>query len=368
MSSYKTETKTGLPVKYLKCTKECLWEKFSCQFPDSIKRTSFMIFLREKQYIYQENLGGLCSICSHYGYEIFAEMKHFIKKNIQDNNLQKDYINKLEHLHRYLKKSYEQEFEIAANRTVVHNECISHCLPYAFGVYTESHSHECVGCEQLFAIFYQLKNDIPTTLHTKLDEYQEHLLYYLAHQMRKQFFGKKGWTFHSVLVYTRKEDSFELDIQPYDHWSNDPHQNAWFIASSLYAVIESIKKKPEWITIISDNGGHYHNADLILILRHWPDWYGIWPKKWIFLESGEVKTTIDSHYAQIAHSIRKDIENAISGICGMSLQIPKMPFQQNLEKEETKLPGISNWFEWSWPIVGEYSDYIQARDIANLGT
>ncbi|GES93350.1 hypothetical protein GLOIN_2v1880126 [Rhizophagus clarus] len=146
-----------------------------------------MTFLREKQYIYQENLGGLCSICSHYGYEIFAEMKHFIEKNIQDNNLQKDYINKLEHLRRYLKKSYEQEFEIAANGTVIHNECISHCLPYAFSVCTESHSHECVGCEQLFAIFYQLKNDIPTTLYTKLDEYQEHLLYYLAHQMRKVY-------------------------------------------------------------------------------------------------------------------------------------------------------------------------------------
>jgi hypothetical protein len=79
MSSYKTETQTGLPVKYLKDTKESLWEKFSCKFPDGIKRTSFMTFLQGKQYIYQENLGGLCSICSRYGYEIFAEMKNFIK-------------------------------------------------------------------------------------------------------------------------------------------------------------------------------------------------------------------------------------------------------------------------------------------------
>ncbi|UZO04698.1 uncharacterized protein OCT59_025069 [Rhizophagus irregularis] len=62
MSSYKTETKTGLPVKYLKYTKESLWEKFSYQFPDGVKRTSFMTFLQKKQYIYQENLGGLCSI------------------------------------------------------------------------------------------------------------------------------------------------------------------------------------------------------------------------------------------------------------------------------------------------------------------
>jgi hypothetical protein len=37
----------------------------------------------------------------------------------------------------------------------------------------------------------------------------------------------------------------------------------------------------------------------MMILRHWPDWYGIWPKKWIFLEPGEAKTTIDSHHAQV---------------------------------------------------------------------
>jgi hypothetical protein len=91
MSSYKTETKTGLPVKYLKHTKESLWEKFSYQFPNGVKRTSFMTFLQGKQYIYQENLGGLCSICSRYGYEIFAEMKNFIEKNIQNNNLQVKY-------------------------------------------------------------------------------------------------------------------------------------------------------------------------------------------------------------------------------------------------------------------------------------
>src|SRR5436189_6260179 len=88
MSSYKTDAKTGLPVKYLRDTKETLWEKFSYQFSNGIKRTSFMTFLQGKQYIYQEDLGGLCSICSRYGYEIFADMKQFVEKNIQDNNLQ----------------------------------------------------------------------------------------------------------------------------------------------------------------------------------------------------------------------------------------------------------------------------------------
>ena len=84
MSSYKTETKTGLPVKYLKNTKEALWEKFSYQFPDGIKRTSFMTFLQGKQYIYQEDLGGLCSICSRYGYEIFDDIRKLIENKIID--------------------------------------------------------------------------------------------------------------------------------------------------------------------------------------------------------------------------------------------------------------------------------------------
>ena len=92
------------------------------------------------------------------------------------------------------------------------------------------------------------------------------------------------------MVYTRKAGSFELNIQAHDHWSNDSRQDAWFTASSLHAVVESMEKKPEWVSIISDNGDHYHNADLMMILRYWPDWYGIWPKKWIFLEPGEAKT------------------------------------------------------------------------------
>jgi hypothetical protein len=254
------------------------------------------------------------------------------------NKIKKTYINEIENLCRYLKKFYEQELKVATNGTVIHNKCISHCFPYSFGICTESHSDECVECGKLFTIFRKLKIDIPITLHDELDEYLDHLLYYLAHQTRKvylnsqfnanlleldekgalivvdykmkilpksaretkeQFFGKKGWTLHSVLVYTRKKDSFELDIQAHDHWSDDPRQDAFFTASSLHAVIESMEKKPEWVIIISDNGGHYHNSDLMMTLRYWPDWYGIWPKKWIFLEPGEAKTTIDSHHAQV---------------------------------------------------------------------
>jgi hypothetical protein len=36
MSSYKTDNKTGAPVKYLRDTKQTLWEKFHVEFSDGI--------------------------------------------------------------------------------------------------------------------------------------------------------------------------------------------------------------------------------------------------------------------------------------------------------------------------------------------
>jgi hypothetical protein len=38
---------------------------------------------------------------------------------------------------------------------------------------------------------------------------------------------------------------------------------------------------------------------MMIILSHWKDWYNVEIKKWIFLEAGEAKTTIDSHHAQV---------------------------------------------------------------------
>lgn len=37
------------------------------------------------------------------------------------------------------------------------------------------------------------------------------------------------------------------------------------------------------------------------------------------------------------------------------------------KEKSTTIPGISNWFEWSWPIEGDNAGYIQARAIPNLG-
>ncbi|RHZ82005.1 hypothetical protein Glove_115g68 [Diversispora epigaea] len=59
----------------------------------------------------------------------------------------------------------------------------------------------------------------------------------------------------------------------------------------LFISIESFS------VVITNNGLHYHNSELMSIIAHWYDWYQIYVHSWLFLEPGEAKTTIDSHYA-----------------------------------------------------------------------
>ena len=87
MSSYKTDSKTGAPVKYLRDTKQTLWEKFHAEFPDGIRRTTFMTKLQGNEYVYREDLGGLCSTCSRFGYEIFDDIRKLIESKITDTSI-----------------------------------------------------------------------------------------------------------------------------------------------------------------------------------------------------------------------------------------------------------------------------------------
>ncbi len=82
MSFYKTVSKFGKLIKYLRDTKQALWEKFHTEFPDRICHTTFMTKLQGNEFIYREDLGGLCSICSRYGYEIFDDIRKLIENKI----------------------------------------------------------------------------------------------------------------------------------------------------------------------------------------------------------------------------------------------------------------------------------------------
>jgi len=52
MSSYKTDTKTGKPIKYLQDTKKALWERFAEEYPNGMRRISFITCL-DCGYIYE---------------------------------------------------------------------------------------------------------------------------------------------------------------------------------------------------------------------------------------------------------------------------------------------------------------------------
>ncbi|GBC43995.2 hypothetical protein GLOIN_2v1884984 [Rhizophagus irregularis DAOM 181602=DAOM 197198] len=386
MSSYKSDAKTQLPVLYLKNTKKALWEKFQETYPNGLKRTTFYCQLEGNRYQYREDMGGLCAICNTYGYEVFGYLKNLIQKEVSLMEIQNNFIQRAENLQRYLKKSYEQKFTISEN--------------------------------ELFTFFNDLKKIIGLDSLDDLKIYEEKLIYYLSHQTRKvylnsqfnatileldekgaiflvdykmkilpqtaretkqDFYGKKGWSLHSVLVYTKSSNS-QIHIEAFDHWSCDAKQDAWFTASSLHGVIEVLDKKPEWISIISDNGPHYHNSELMIILSYWKEWYDIKVNKWVFLEAGEAKTSIDSHHAQISQSIKRrvklgfeirngeNIQEAIEDIAG--IRVAHLEPDRDNENKENKvktIPGISNYFEWRWPEEEGLDGCIQARALPHIG-
>lgn len=68
----------------------------------------------------------------------------------------------------------------------------------------------------------------------------------LQEETKAEFFGKRGWTLHTVLLYTKNEAEANLNITAFDHWSLDTKQDAWFTASSLYAVFNTMSNKPKY--------------------------------------------------------------------------------------------------------------------------
>ncbi|CAG8434252.1 3254_t:CDS:2 [Diversispora eburnea] len=87
MSSHKNYSQSGLPIMYLQDHKQALWEKFSEEYPNGIHHTAFMTCLQGSRYVFQNNLGGLCSECNECGYEVFASIDTIIGTHIGDESL-----------------------------------------------------------------------------------------------------------------------------------------------------------------------------------------------------------------------------------------------------------------------------------------
>ncbi|CAB4492176.1 unnamed protein product [Rhizophagus irregularis] len=147
MSSYRTHSKSGLPIMYLQDHKQALWEKFSEEYPNGMRRIAFMTRLQGSRFVYQDNLGGLCSECNECGYESFTSINTIIATHVEDESL---------------KVNLDELDEDGAVIIV---------------------------------------------------DYKMRILPHTARETKSQFFGKRGWTLHSSLVYTKDITNNKLDIQ-----------------------------------------------------------------------------------------------------------------------------------------------------------
>jgi len=213
-------------------------------------------------------------------------------------------ITELESIQHHLKREYEKDLKVDCLGYTYHVECLEHCLPYAFGQCTNSHISNCDQCNKISKWFHQLMQIMPNDLERIINN-RNKLQYYWSHQARKtylnaqfnanllsideegaiivvdykmkilpksareaksDFYGKSGWTLHSMLVYTKHNN--DLEIQAFDHWSSDTAQDAWFTASCFEVVFNTLEKKPKWIKILSDNGAHYHCSELMAMIAN----------------------------------------------------------------------------------------------------
>ncbi|UZO02042.1 uncharacterized protein OCT59_020540 [Rhizophagus irregularis] len=270
-------------------------------------------------------------------------------------------IHKLECLRRHLKRNYERELFVNKDGTADHVDCINHCLLFAFGECMHQHVSRCQECDEIFTLFKDLTNRLDPIHHPKLLEYQEQLVCYLAHQTtRKAYLNLE---FNSTL---RQLDNYGAIIVV-------DYKMRILPATSRETKSEFFGKRGRWY-----------------------DWYNIEVRGWIFLEPGEAKTTVDSHHATIAHAIKRyirvgcdltegeNIETALQDLSGTSVShiepnrnIEILVDQENSgnnqkskntnEKKPKTIPGISKWFEWNWPITGQFAGYIRARSLPHIG-
>ena len=187
----------------------------------------------------------------------------------------------MELIKRHLKRDYERELTISQQGIINHYSCIDHCLPYAFGICIETHTSRCENCAKFYNFFKNISTQIDSTKLELLHHLKQKLIFYMAHQTRKyylnaqvhanllqldnegavlivdykmrilpktaretkqEYFGKRGWTLHTILMYTKQQGQINLNVSAYDHWSSDIKQDAWFTASSFEAVFGSIER------------------------------------------------------------------------------------------------------------------------------
>jgi hypothetical protein len=70
---------------------------------------------------------------------------------------------------------------------MTYNQCIKHCLPFAFDACNKQHTHTCSDCDALFQFFIDIEKNIPNDIHEEIQELQDQIFYYLSHQTHKVY-------------------------------------------------------------------------------------------------------------------------------------------------------------------------------------
>ncbi|CAJ0833961.1 7746_t:CDS:2, partial [Entrophospora sp. SA101] len=91
----------------------------------------FMTFLLDNNNT-MPNLGGLCLTCNEYGFGVFEEMKPLVQEKINRKDIQNELITQLEKTQCHLNREYGNELIIDDLGNVQHDNCIEHCLNFAF--------------------------------------------------------------------------------------------------------------------------------------------------------------------------------------------------------------------------------------------
>ncbi|GES92492.1 hypothetical protein GLOIN_2v1772784 [Rhizophagus clarus] len=202
-------------------------------------------------------------------------------------------------IQRYIKRDYEKEFHV--------NESV---LPLTMNAPII-----------LFNLFDELKIQLGIERSEQLGQYQDKLLYYLAHQTRKVYLNAQ---FKASLLELNDYGIFNngnLDIQAYGHWSEDGTQDAWFTASCFNAVFTMMERKPKWIKVISDNGAHYHNSQLTTLINR--------------------ERPVDSHHASA---------------CKNNIKLHML-----LNDMFVTTKTVSNLYEWQWTKDDEHAELVKAQ-------
>lgn len=73
-------------------------------------------------------------------------------------------------------------------------------------------------------------------------------------------------------------------------------------------------------------------------------------------------------YVRLGHNISEghDIVEAAKEIKGTSIANIE-PDRKHKEEKKPIIPGISNWFEFQWPVEGEFSGFVRGRALPNFG-